>query len=214
MLGLLAIKPWTTYELARQMDRTLSRFWPRARSKLYEEPKKLVDRGLARATEETVGRRTRTVYAITPKGRRAMSAWVAEPGQGPVLEFEQLMKVFFADNGTREDVRRTLADMRAWAHERTLVNIDVGRSYLEERSPFPERAAVNMLVGRFLDDFLETIDRWAIWADAVVADWPEHPRDAVADPTEVAESVRHAVDRAARWQADRPRTGQGQPFGG
>src|SRR5947209_15703946 len=59
LLGLLAIKPWTTYELAKQMDRTLSRFWPRARSKLYEEPKKLVAHGLARATEDVVGKRRR-----------------------------------------------------------------------------------------------------------------------------------------------------------
>ncbi len=42
ILGLLAIRPWTTYELTQQMQRSLSRFWPRAESKLYEEPKKLV----------------------------------------------------------------------------------------------------------------------------------------------------------------------------
>ena len=36
ILGLLAIKPWTTYELAQQMDRSLRRIWPRAKSKLYE----------------------------------------------------------------------------------------------------------------------------------------------------------------------------------
>src|SRR4051794_33638678 len=38
ILGLLAIQPWSTYELTRQMDRSLGRFWPRAHSKLYEEP--------------------------------------------------------------------------------------------------------------------------------------------------------------------------------
>jgi DNA-binding PadR family transcriptional regulator len=204
LLGLLAVKPWTTYELARQMDRTLSRFWPRARSKLYEEPRKLVERGLARATEDAVGKRSRTIYTITPQGRRALAAWVAAPGQGPVLEFEQLMKVFFAENGTTDDLRRTLRDARAWAHERTLVNIDVGRSYLEGRSPFPERAAVNMLVGRFLDDFLDTVDRWAEWATDSVAGWPDRPGDAEADPNEMAESVRRAVDRAARWRAAQP----------
>ena len=37
ILGLLAIKPWTTYELAQQMGRALSQFWPCAESKLYEE---------------------------------------------------------------------------------------------------------------------------------------------------------------------------------
>jgi hypothetical protein len=50
ILGLLAIKPWTTYELAVQMERTLYRTWPRARSRLYEEPRKLVAHGLAVAS--------------------------------------------------------------------------------------------------------------------------------------------------------------------
>src|SRR5687768_14299166 len=92
ILGLLAIKPWSSYELTQQMDRSVGRMWPRAQSKLYEEPKKLVANGLARATEERVGRRSRTVYSITAKGRRALAGWLHEPGVGPVLEFEQLLK--------------------------------------------------------------------------------------------------------------------------
>lgn len=183
------------------MDRTLSRFWPRAKSKLHEEPKKLVARGLARATDDAVGKRSRTIYTITPKGRRALAAWVAEPADGPVLECEQLLKVFFSDNGTTNDLRRQLHDVRAWAHERTLVNIEVGRSYLEDRSPFPERAAVNMIVGRFLDDFLETVDRWAEWATDTTEMWPEHPRDAEADPAALAVTIEQSTERAARWRA-------------
>ena len=60
ILGLLALKPWTTYELAQQMERALGQFWPRAESRLYEEPKKLVAHGLARASSEMVGKRPRT----------------------------------------------------------------------------------------------------------------------------------------------------------
>jgi PadR family transcriptional regulator, regulatory protein AphA len=201
VLGLLGIQPWTTYELAQQMDRTLSRFWPRARSKLYEEPKKLVAHGLARSSKGAVGQRPRTVYTITAKGRRALAAGVAEPAAGPVLEFEQLLKVFFAENGSTDDLRRTLAESRTWAHERTLVNIEVGRSYLEGRGAFPERAAVNMLVGRFLDDVLETVDRWAQWATEVVSTWPDDPREARADEMALAMMVRTAADRSARWLA-------------
>ena len=52
ILGLLSLRPWTTYELAQQMQRALGQFWPRAESKLYEEPKKLVEHGLATATAE------------------------------------------------------------------------------------------------------------------------------------------------------------------
>src|SRR5438093_8363466 len=114
ILGLLAVKPWTTYELAQQMDRALGRFWPRAESKLYEEPKKLVAHGLARASSEMVGKRGRTVYSITAKGRRALAKWVPTPGEGPTLEFEQLIKVFFAEHGTKADLLATLAGVREW----------------------------------------------------------------------------------------------------
>ena len=62
ILGLLAIKPWTTYELATQVERTVKRFWPRTRSKLYEEPKKLVAAGLAVAQRDE--RRTRDVDPV------------------------------------------------------------------------------------------------------------------------------------------------------
>jgi PadR family transcriptional regulator, regulatory protein AphA len=37
---------------------------------------------------------------ITPEGRQALAAWLHDPGDGPVIEFEQLVKVFFAENGT------------------------------------------------------------------------------------------------------------------
>ena len=83
ILGLLAVKPWTTHELVQQVDRSLRRLWPRAQSKLYEEPKKLVAHGYAKATDDSVGRRRRTRYTITAKGRRALAAWLQEPGDGP-----------------------------------------------------------------------------------------------------------------------------------
>ena len=123
ILGLLAVRPWSTYELTQQMDRSLGRIWPRAQSKLYEEPKKLVDLGLAEASAEPVGRRSRTVYAITPAGRRALAGWLQEPGAGPVLEFEQLLKLFFAEGGSRSDALATLAATRAWARERNEDNV-------------------------------------------------------------------------------------------
>ena len=65
ILGLLAIRPWSTYELAGQMRRNLHYFWPRAESNLYAEPKRLVEGGFAQAQSQPVGKRRRTVYSIT-----------------------------------------------------------------------------------------------------------------------------------------------------
>src|SRR4051794_17937000 len=129
MLGLLAVRPWSTYELAAQMDRSLGRIWPRAQSKLYEEPKKLVAHGLAEASQDQVGRRPRTVYTITEQGRRALATWLEEPGNGPVLEFEQLLKVAFSDHGSRDDALATLAATRAWAVERNAENLRAAGEY-------------------------------------------------------------------------------------
>src|SRR6266487_4337488 len=142
MLGMLAIRPWSTYELAKHVDRSLGPLWPRARSHLFKEPKKLAANGLAVASEEMVGRRPRTVYSITPKGRRALRRWLGTPGEGPVLEFEQLLKVFFADHGTKADALGAIAHIKAWARDRDAENIEVARSYVGGTGAFPERAAV------------------------------------------------------------------------
>jgi PadR family transcriptional regulator AphA len=95
------------------MERTLNRFWPRARSRLYQEPKKLVAHGLAVATKDAVGRRPRTVYTITEQGREALAEWLKAPGAEPSLEYEQLLKIFFADQGSRDDALATQEVSRA-----------------------------------------------------------------------------------------------------
>jgi len=192
LLGLLAVQPWSTYELTRQMDRGLGRFWPRARSKLYEEPKKLVDAGLAAATTEQVGRRGRTVYSITPAGREALAGWLRSPGEGPVLEFEQLLKVWFADSGTRADTLASLAAARSWAAERNEENLHAARAYLDGRGPFQGRAAQTLLAGAFLTDFYALVDRWAEWATAQVRQWPDDPAGAVPDRAALEEVLRRA----------------------
>src|SRR4029453_7315958 len=200
ILGLLAIKPWTTYELAQQMQRALGQFWPRAQSKLYEEPKKLVAHGLARASSEMVGKRPRTVYTITPKGRRAMAAWVPTPGDGPVLEFEQLIKVFFAEHGTKENLLATIASVRRFVDDRFIASRDIPRGYLDGRGPFPERLPWLLLSGQFLTEFLLAVERWADWASEIVETWPDDITTAEPDwPTleAMAEVTQAHVARGA-----------------
>ena len=192
ILGLLAVKPWSTYELTQQMERSLGHMWPRAASKLYEEPKKLVEHGLARATEDRVGQRPRTVYSITAKGRRALGTWLQEPGGGPVLEWEQLVKVFFSDSGTKAGTLATIDAALDWAQARSTQTAAVGHQHLEQGDPFPERSAQNSVSVRFLIDFYALVADWARWAHTIVETWPDDPRHAVADEA----LVRENLDRA------------------
>jgi PadR family transcriptional regulator AphA len=194
ILGLLAIQPWSTYELTRQMDRSLGRFWPRARSKLYEEPKKLVAAGLAVASDERVGRRPRTVYSITPAGRAALADWLRTPGSGPVLEFEQLLKVWFSDHATKADALASLAAARAWAAEQNEENKRAARAHVAGQGPFQHRAAQNVLAGAFLTDFCALVARWADWATAEVEQWPDDPSQAIPNPASMT-----AIAERAEW---------------
>ena len=181
ILGLLAIKPWTTYELAQQMTRALGWFWPRAQSNIYEEPKKLVRLGLARASTEKVGQRPRTLYTITPKGRRALAKWMPTPAAGPVLEFEQLVKVFFAEHGSKQDLLDTIGSAREWAEQRAASGIEISGAYLNGEGLFPERLPWLILTGQFLQEFNVAVSRWAEWAEAEVEKWPEDLRSAEPD---------------------------------
>lgn len=196
MLGMLAIRPWTTYELAKHMERGVGRLWPpSARSNLFNEPKKLVARGLAEASAETVGKRARTVYSITPRGRRALEAWLAAPGEPTRVESEQLLKVFFAEQGATQCLRSTVADIRRWAADHAAENVAVARSYLAGTGPFPERAAVLALTGRFMTDFVEMVGRWSEWAVGVIEDWPDDPKLAEPDWATFEEIANRRRDR-------------------
>ncbi|HET6297503.1 MAG TPA: PadR family transcriptional regulator [Kribbella sp.] len=195
MLGMLAIRPWSTYELAKHLDRSLRPLWPRARSNLFNEPKKLVVHGLAVAAEEAVGRRPRTVYTITPAGRRALREWLGTPGEGPVLEFEQLLKVFFSDQGSKTDALTAVATIKDWAHDRNAQNIAVARAYLAGTGPFPDRAAVLSVVGQFHTDFADMVSKWADWATTTIEAWPDDPSRAEPDLTFMKRLAERDPDR-------------------
>lgn len=185
ILGYLAVRPWTAYELTKQMGRTFHHFWPRAESGIYREVKRLVDAGLATAEVEQVGGRKRTRHDITPRGRELLAAWLAEPHSDGFLESEGLVRVLFADHGTKESLRQTIGVMAEDARERGELMIRLLRRYEIGEGDFPRRAHINLLIARFLVDFAVMVDEWSTWAAETVDAWPDvherEPDDATVD---------------------------------
>ena len=136
ILGLLAVRDWTTYELAQQVRRSLNWFWPRAERKLYDEPKRLVEDGLATSRSEPTGQRPRTVYRVTSAGRAALRDWLDEAPAERSTEFEGMVKIFFADAGSRDQLLRTLDRIEEQARER----LAALAGYAAGELPFPQRA--------------------------------------------------------------------------
>ena len=182
ILGLLAIQPWSTYELTKLMRRALLSAWPRAESNLYREPQRLVDAGLATANRVDVGRRRRTEYSITEAGRRALREWLESPAMPTTLESEGALKVLFANNASIDALRDRLSEFGAEAEASDEPWRAIAEDYLAGSGQFPERLHVNVLYWVLLDRWARLRADWARWASDVVAAWPDTggPKDRAA----------------------------------
>lgn len=178
LLGHLAMRPWTIYDLVQQMQRNVHYFFPRVESQIYAEPKRLVAAGLATATVEMHGRRQRTVYAITDEGRAELQRWLAQPvGKGPILEFEGLLRVLLAPFGTEDDLSSTLAQVREQIDELQSLADRIRLEYLEDRAPFQHYLLTRSMLYDFLDSFARLIDEWAARSQERMAAWPQQTED-------------------------------------
>jgi PadR family transcriptional regulator, regulatory protein AphA len=176
ILSLLALRPWSAYELSQQMRRNVGTFWPRAERGLYDEPKNLVAHGFAVATDERHGRRARTVYSITPAGRRALRAWLGEESALPAFESEAVLRIAFAEHGSKRAALETLASLRAQAQEQLRWIVSIAREYAEGRGTYPERIHTISLVSRFIADYYALLDSWAEWATGEIEGWDDVSR--------------------------------------
>lgn len=171
LLCLLAVRDWTAYELAQQMDRSVGNMWPRAASVVYEEPRRLVALGFATAKATSTGKRASTTYGITAKGRQALRRWLEQPGAGPVTEFEGLLKVAFADHGSIEGLRTNLRAIREFAEADIADTEQRFREYAQTGGPFPDRLPVIALAAEHFRLQSEALLRWIDWAERSTRNW-------------------------------------------
>jgi PadR family transcriptional regulator AphA len=173
ILGLLALRPtWTTWELRNQLRRNMRFFWPRAESRILDELKRLDRDGLAKAHREMQGRRPRTTYKITKKGRRQLSEWLATPPRGTTLESEPLLRVLLGQLGTHEQLERAIDQIEADAA--TLIDIadTIADEYLTGTAPFQDHVDHRAFVFDYLATHADGMRAWAERTRQAIADWP------------------------------------------
>ncbi|MDP9181439.1 MAG: PadR family transcriptional regulator [Actinomycetota bacterium] len=191
LLGMLATRSWTGYELTQQVRRSLRFVWPTSEGHLYREQKKLVALGWATVTDEPVGRRTRQRYAITPAGRKALRAWLATVPEEPHLQVEGVLRAFYANHAGPEVLAASMRATAASAREMLAELHGFVEEYLAEGGPvemleqgarerrefhgrevFPERLHAVALALDVTTQLLETIDSFFTTTAEQVADWP------------------------------------------
>jgi DNA-binding PadR family transcriptional regulator len=185
ILGLLADHDWSAYQLAEQLGRGVAELWPSADRGRYAVLNRLSEEGYVQTRREHTGKRARTIYSITAAGREALAAWLSTPMRPPTLEFEGMVRVLLADQGSVDDLRRTLAQTR----EQALANREMFARYAVYISTtggtFPERRHLFALANTFMIGHYEHIVAWAEWAEPQISSWPDTVSPAITNGDQV-----------------------------
>lgn len=96
VLGALSTGPMTGYEVRSAITGSLGHFWHESFGQIYPTLAALEDAGLVRPTDS--GRRSRTVYEITPDGVDRLRDLLAEPHQPAPARNGLLLRLFFGNH--------------------------------------------------------------------------------------------------------------------
>jgi len=96
ILGMLAAKPRSGYEIKQLVDSSARFFWAASYGQIYPELKRLEKEGLVTGSDSAQGARHRTVYKLTAAGRRAAREWIGREPEVFEMRDEGLLGLFFA----------------------------------------------------------------------------------------------------------------------
>ncbi len=185
VLALLDLRPWSAYELTHQAQRSLRYAWPKSERLLYSEPKKLVELGYATVEEELQTGRSRSIYTITAEGRAALREWITTRTQPPRLEVEALLRLLFADHGSKDDVLGALDELESDIGEHHRAIVELMGSYLDGGHPFPQRTHLSVLFATFQIEVFKTMERWIDFARSEIDEWPKTGQLGMTERTEM-----------------------------
>src|SRR5262249_4322462 len=137
--------------------------------------------------------------------RRALAEWQSRPSAPPALEFESLVRLYFAASATPAEMRAAIDSVRAHAETIFIAGGTAMADYLDGRHPFPERAQFSGFIADFLWSFAELLSDWAERSAAEVATWQN------TSPDTEKRARAHAVFRDCLARLERRRAASAGP---
>ncbi|MFD2419633.1 PadR family transcriptional regulator [Amycolatopsis pigmentata] len=111
LLGLLADRPQTGYDLSKRFEQSLSRYaWHASHSHIYPELKKMTADGLVEVVGE--GARGSKTYGITERGTAELREWMFTRKDTPVRS-EYILRLFLLSALDTGDMRTLIGDVVA-----------------------------------------------------------------------------------------------------
>ncbi len=109
LLGLIALKPASGYDIKRIIDRSIYFVWNVTGPQIYNTLRTLRDEGLVTGEAVTqVGKPDKQIHSITPKGLQALQEFANEPVRASITRDEVLLRIFFGNFADDDVVMREL----------------------------------------------------------------------------------------------------------
>ncbi|MGI5242420.1 PadR family transcriptional regulator [Dactylosporangium sp. CA-139066] len=193
ILGFLALRPLTGYDLKKYFDASVQHFWSADQAQIYRTLNQLHRDGLAEVVAVAQdGRPDRKEHHITAAGRGELDAWLAAPDEPPPVHEPFLLKLFFAGRLPAAG-RAALLDARiaAAAERLEVLRAIAGQSVAALQGP---DAADRVMAAATLENGIRHV--------AAELDWLRDLRADLEGPSPAAERLSR---RLARLAEDGPR---------
>jgi DNA-binding PadR family transcriptional regulator len=157
ILGLLARKPSTGYELAQRFDVSLRTAWHASHSQIYPELGKLETAGLVEVVAR--GARGSKTYALTEPGHQELRHWLVETDPDRSQRNESAVRLFLGQLLDTDDRRAVFERDLAYVEEQTEQLREL-QGRLEPDEPFAAQVELGLRMNAVLADWLrEQADR-------------------------------------------------------
>jgi DNA-binding PadR family transcriptional regulator len=158
VLGLLAERPMSGYDLTKHFDESLAGAWSARHSQIYPELARLQEAGLIRVAEE--GPRGRKRYTVTEAGLKEVRRWLVATEPDRTSRSEAYMRVFLLwlvePTDAHEYLRR-----QAEFHDQNLTRMESQVAALGETTPAERWTRIGLEAGIRHE---RTLLQWTQWA--------------------------------------------------
>jgi DNA-binding PadR family transcriptional regulator len=127
VLTVLAHRPMTGYEIARNFDQVLSHFWRASHQQIYRELARLNSQGLVvfRSVPQS-GKPEKKLYSLTKSGRALLRKWVDTPTEIPRPQYDLLVKLLAGllvnESGLKREIARVQEGTQVYLQQLQAMN--------------------------------------------------------------------------------------------
>jgi DNA-binding PadR family transcriptional regulator len=164
ILTVLAHRPMTGYEIARNFDQVLSHFWRASHQQIYRELARMNGDGYVvfRAVAQS-GKPEKKLYSLTKAGRAALKEWVAAPTDRPRPQNDLLVKLLAGLLVNKAALEREIARVR----DETGAYLKLLRSMQEQCLKRPPETGYDQALYLALRRGLLLVEAQLVWLDEV-----------------------------------------------